>query len=181
MEAPALDRASLDVSGADHEVEALLRGGEQSGHPLGRVGEVAVHGQEMGVAAGQGLFETSDVGSAQAQPAGAAKERDPRIGSRPVGDSVTGPVRRAVVHDQDVQLRESGEQAVDHQLDVLCFVVGRKADDSRRHDFRVTLVLWRAGCQTGCSGRGLPSPDRRFSATRASDRSWRVASRKRTL
>jgi hypothetical protein len=79
------------------------------------VGEIGIHtANEVGTI-GQPFFESSDVGCAESQLAGAMDNAHPSLvfRSQPISD-LAGAVRRVVVHDDDAHPDWQGQQ-LSHQ------------------------------------------------------------------
>ena len=125
---PVLHGPAGHPARADHEVGRVVGVSEAVDQPvqlLGLVGAVGVHLADHVVPGGERPREAGEVRRAQPLLAVAVQDRDGGVlGGQAFGD-LPGPVRRAVVHDQDVHIRPGGAQAPDHPGEVVRLVVGR--------------------------------------------------------
>jgi hypothetical protein len=113
-----------DPPRTQHQVGVTQRV-EHRGQLLGLVGAVSVHLDQHGVAALQAPGEASHVRGGQALLAQAVQHVDVIVGCRePVRDRPCA-VRRVVISDEDVGLRNGGTHPRGDALDVLHLVVRR--------------------------------------------------------
>ena len=120
--------APMLVPRTDHEVG--VRGRREKLRQVNRVmGEVRVHLEDERVVAFECPPEAGKVGRAQPHLAGAVQHVHPGVGGNHCIDNGPGAIRRAVVHDEDLQPAVLGQRSLDQSLDVFPLVVRRDDDE----------------------------------------------------
>jgi hypothetical protein len=133
-EAPVRRPAAVDVTRAHDHVGALLGARDHLRQIAGIMRKICIHLQEQVVPAFEPPAEPGDVGRAEPELARPVDDVDPGILRDHPVDDVAGAVGRAVVDEEDGDLRDHGEDGGGDRRRVVALVVGRDDDERlRRH------------------------------------------------
>src|SRR5205823_1917286 len=118
-EPPVADAPAADVARAERDIGAVLDGGDEPGHVLRIVREVAVHLEHELGALGERAPEAGEIRGSEAFLALAVQHADElELAGEAVGDRA-GAVGRAVVDDEDaVAGPEHLAERADHRLEI---------------------------------------------------------------
>ena len=90
------------------------------------MGKIRIHGADQFRAGYQGAAEACRVGCAQAQFARPMDDLYAGINPRQLIRQRTGPIRRVVIHDDDIQHNRQAANGGDHGPQVFALVVSRQ-------------------------------------------------------